>query len=79
MIVGLAWQVAFLIIGRDPVRFRPLMIAAMIEKFGYVSVLSALWARGALPFAQASVCGPDLLLGWLFVVAFVKTGRDRAR
>src|SRR5581483_2072394 len=31
--VALVWQVAFLIISTDPVRFRPMMIAAMLEKF----------------------------------------------
>jgi hypothetical protein len=33
--LGLAWQVAFILISRDPVRFRPLMIPSMIEKFSY--------------------------------------------
>ncbi len=37
--VGLAWQIAFFIIARDPVRFRPLMIAAILEKFGYGGAL----------------------------------------
>ena len=31
--VALAWQVAFLIISRDPIRYRPLMIPSMLEKF----------------------------------------------
>jgi len=29
--VGLAWQVAFLVIARDPVRFRLMMIPAALE------------------------------------------------
>jgi hypothetical protein len=33
--VGLAWQVVFIVIARDPVRFRTMMIPAMLEKFGY--------------------------------------------
>jgi hypothetical protein len=74
VMVTIAWQFAFLIIGRDPVRLRPLMIAAMFEKFAYVSTLGVLWAGGELPFAQASVAMPDLILGVLFVVSFVKTG-----
>ena len=35
--VALAWQVAFLGIGRDPGRLRPMMVPAMLEKFGYVT------------------------------------------
>jgi len=34
--VTMAWQIAFLIIGSDPDRFRLLMIPSMIEKFGDV-------------------------------------------
>ena len=30
--VGVSWQVAFLVISRDPVRFRPLMVPAVLEK-----------------------------------------------
>jgi hypothetical protein len=71
--VALAWQVAFLMISRDPVRFRPLMVAAMLEKFGYVASLFALYAHGEIQRAQAAVAGPDLVLGLLFVVAFNKT------
>jgi len=32
---GLSWQVAFLIIATNPSRFRPFMVAGMIEKFSY--------------------------------------------
>ena len=33
--LALAWQIAFLFIARDPVRYRPLMIPSIIEKFSY--------------------------------------------
>jgi len=71
--VTLAWQVAFLIISRDPVRFRPLIPAAILEKFAYVAALAALYAQGRIPFGLASAGIPDFLLGALFVAAFVKT------
>src|SRR5262245_9644159 len=29
--IALAWQAAFLVIGRDPVRYRPLMVRALLE------------------------------------------------
>ena len=71
--VALAWQVVFLVIASDPKRFRPLMIPAMLEKFGYVAALSALYATGQLKFAQIVVIGPDFLLGLFFLAAFLKT------
>ncbi len=75
--VGLAWQAAFLVIASDPFRFRPMMLAAMFEKFSYVLTLSVLYAQGRLSAAQAVVIMPDLVLGILFVVAFLKTSRAR--
>ena len=74
--VGLAWQVAFLVIGRDPIRFRPLMIPAIIEKLGYVFSLVVLYTQGRLEASQIGPVYPDLALGLLFVASFVKTRGD---
>ena len=71
--VALAWQVAFLIIAADPVRLRPMMVAAILEKFGYVTTLLVLSASGQLQMGQAAVGVPDLLLGVFFVAAWLKT------
>jgi hypothetical protein len=75
--VGLAWQVAFLVISSDPLRFRPMMLAAMFEKFSYVLTLIVLYAQGRLSASQAAVIAPDLVLGILFVAAFLKTSAAR--
>lgn len=77
--VVLAFQVAFLIIASDPRRYRPLMIAAMIEKFSFVIAIAALYATGRgeeLLNTMPIAAGIDGLLGVLFVVAWVKT-RER--
>jgi len=71
--VTLAWQVAFLLISRDPLRFRPLIPAAMIEKFAYVIALAVLHSQGRIEFGQAAAGIPDFVLGVLFVAAYVKT------
>lgn len=75
--VAMAWQVAFLVIGSNPARFRPLMIPAIVEKLGYVSVLAVLYRHARIPAADAQAAVPDLLLGVLFIVAFVKTRNER--
>jgi hypothetical protein len=80
VIVTLAWQVAFLLMARDPVRFRPLMLTAMIEKFAYVTALAVLHSQGRIQFGQAAAGIPDFVLGVLFVAAFVKAReRDQKR
>lgn len=74
--VALAWQIAFLIIGWNPVRFRGLMIPAVLEKFGYVGTLAVLYGQGRIAWGDAQAGIPDGLLGLLFILAFVRT-RDR--
>ena len=73
--VALAWQVAFLIIGIDPVRFRPLMIPAFLEKMGYVATLIVLYAGRRISSLDFQPVLPDFALGVLFVVAYVMTGK----
>lgn len=76
--VAMAWQIAFLVIGSSPARFRPLMIPAIIEKLGYVMGVAILYGQGRLSVADATTAGPDLVLGVCFLVAFVMTPRFSA-
>jgi hypothetical protein len=71
--VALAWQIAFLAIGLNPVRLRALMILAMLEKFGFVATLIVLFSRGRIAAVDAQAAVPDALLGVLFVVSYWKT------
>ena len=73
--VTLAWQAAFLVIGSDPVRFRPLMLPCMLEKLGYLIALAVLHQQGRVSAAEMSTGVPDAILLALFVAAFVKTAR----
>jgi hypothetical protein len=70
---GLAWQFAFFVIARDPVRLRTLMIPAVFEKFSYGIALIVLYLQQRLHAADAAFGGVDLLFGVLFLVAFFKT------
>jgi hypothetical protein len=70
---GLAWQFAFMVVGSDPVRFRPMMIPSLIEKFGFVLTLGVLVLTKQLEPQQFAIAVPDALLGCLFAMAFVKT------
>src|SRR5262245_55593246 len=71
--VAMAWQIAFLVIGSNPARFRPLMIPAILEKLGYVGTLIVMYLTARIPAADTQPVIPDLLLGLLFIVAFVRT------
>jgi hypothetical protein len=71
--VGLAWQIAFLFISRDPVRFRPLMIPSMVEKFGYGLTVMVLVLQAKMHTSDLVFAATDLLLGALFVTAYLRT------
>ena len=70
---GLAWQIAFLFISRDPVRFRPLMIPSMIEKFSFGIAVVVLVLQQRMHATDLVFAGTDLLLGVLFVAAYLRT------
>lgn len=72
--VALAWQVAFLFIGADPVRYRPLMLPSMFEKASYVAAASALYFQGRLPDPLLLTLFADLVWGLMFLAAWLKTG-----
>ena len=71
--VALVWQFAFFVIATDPARFRPLILAAVLEKVSYVAVLSVLYQQGRITAFEFAPAAPDALLCLLFVIAFFKT------
>lgn len=71
--VALAWQIAFVIISQDPVRYRPMMIAGLVEKASFGISAVVLYFQQRLPFAMLGFGLVDLALGVLFVVAWWKT------
>src|SRR5580658_10916619 len=71
--VALAFQVVFLVIARDPVRFRPMMLPSMIEKFGAGAAFVALYVQHRLTSGDLALGCVDLLFGVLLVAAFFKT------
>ena len=71
--VTLAWQVAFLLISADPLRYRPLMPVAILEKAAFVLAAFGLYAQGRLPNLIRAAALVDLLNGLSFVVAYLTT------
>jgi hypothetical protein len=75
---GLAWQIAFLIIARYPVRLRLVMIPAVIEKFTYGIAMFVLDSQARVHGSDMVFAAVDTLLGILFIVAFLKTADQLA-
>lgn len=67
--VAIAWQIAFLIISKDPRRYRPLMIASVIEKFSYGIAVVILYLQGRTGNMVLSTGMIDMVLGTLFLIS----------
>ncbi|MCE7985007.1 MAG: hypothetical protein DYG89_27855 [Caldilinea sp. CFX5] len=75
--VTLAWQVAFLVIASEPLRYRPLMPVAMLEKAGFVLATFWLFTQGRLPTLMLAAGVIDLIYGLFFVAAYLATRTHR--
>ena len=71
--LALAWQVVFLIIAYDPLRYRPLMLAGIMEKIVFGAAAIPLYFAGRTPANMAAASCIDLILGVLFAISWWKT------
>lgn len=72
--ITIAWQVAFLVISTDPVRFRPLMPVTLVEKITFViAIVVMLGAGRAVPPPIVAGAAIDAVLFVLFALAYRKT------
>ena len=71
--VGLAWQIAFFLIARDPVRYRIMMIPGLLEKLAFGGAVVVLVAQNRMHTNDLVFGGIDLLFCVLFAIAFVRT------
>lgn len=71
--VALAWQFVFLIISRNPAKYRLLMLPAILEKAVWGIPALILFLQNKLSVSMLGAGMIDLLWGALFVAAYLKT------
>ena len=74
--VTVAWQLAFLLVARDPVRLRGLMPVTVVEKLAFGVPAAVLHAQHRIPGVVFGFGVADLVLGALFAAAYAVTPRD---
>jgi hypothetical protein len=67
--VTIAWQLMFLVIAKDPVRYRGAMIPAIIEKVTFVVAVAVLYTQGRIATVVLAPTAIDLVLGVLFAIS----------
>ena len=68
--VAIAWQLCFLVMAKDPVRYRPLMVPAMVEKLAFSVPAFVLYAQQRLSLVTTCFGAFDIVLGAGFLVAY---------
>jgi len=71
--VALVFQLVFLMVARDPVRFRPLMPLTALEKWSWGLVAWIAFAKGLTQTQVVFFATVDMALGLLFLVAWTRT------
>ena len=71
--VTLVWQILFFVIARDPVKYRTIMLIAILEKLSYALAVPVLFAAGRVPKGSLLISLPDLAWAILFAIAYWKT------
>jgi hypothetical protein len=76
--VALAWQVLFLVLSTDPVRYRPMILPAILEKVTWGTALLVLLWQGRLALSTFAIGSVDWIFAFLFLAAYFTTRSSRA-
>ena len=75
--VTLAWQILFLFLSTDPVRYRLLMLPSILEKVSYGLAAVWLFSAGRIGQFLLNFALIDLVFAGLFLASYVKTPERR--
>jgi len=76
--VALAWQVLYLFMAQDPVRYRPLLIPSVLEKIGFPIAALVLLTQQRIPLPTVAFSMVDLVFAALFIISYRKLATAHA-
>lgn len=71
--VVLAWQIAYLVIATDPVRFRTMMLVGAAGKFSFTIATAVLLLQQRIAGPVLILAAADLLFVGLFIAAYARS------
>lgn len=74
--VALAFQIVFLIIARNPLKYRTMIIPSVIEKFSFAIAAIVLYLQNRLAAMMLGAGLIDLALGVLFVASYIILSKE---
>lgn len=72
--IVVVWQLAFLVIGREPARYRALMPITVLEKLVFAVPAALLFAQRRVSAPTLFFAGIDIVLGVLFFLSWRRVG-----
>jgi len=73
--VAILWQMVFLLIARDPIRYRAIMAITILEKLVYTVPVVVLYLEGRVDARLVPPSLIDPVFGVLFIFAYFRTPR----
>jgi hypothetical protein len=74
--IAIAWQIMFLIISGDPVRYRPAMLPSVMEKIAFGGTCVVLFLQNRLAQQIFAVSMLDLIWMVLFFISWLRTPKQ---
>lgn len=75
--VAISWQIAFLFISRDPLRYRPMMIPSILEKITFGVAVVFLFLQQRTSSMTLSFAIVDLILAVIFTLVYLRTAPNK--
>lgn len=76
--VAVAFQLVFIVISRDPIKYKSLILPSIVEKFSFVIAIVALIAAGRVTGQVVIGAAIDAILGTLFTIAYFRLSRKES-
>jgi len=73
---ALIFALLFLVIASNPIRYRPVMWIAIVQKFVYPIAIFGLLSTHRAPPAKSFYAGTEFLFALLFILALIKTPKE---
>ncbi len=77
--VALSWQFLFLVLSRDPLRYRAMILPSVLEKVSFGIALLFLLAQHRLPLSALAIGSVDWIFAALFTAAYIVTREERRK
>ena len=71
---NLAWQILFLVLSTNPIRYRPMMLVCVLQKATAVIAIPWMYALGRVGGMWLGAATSDLIFAILFLAAYRATG-----